>query len=292
MTLGKTPKLLIPALAFGCAPSAAWAGLLDRAYLQYLTGDGVRAHPVVHLTWGVTLISLAVIVIISAVVVTASIRRGPRPTPAADGKLPVGRRGSGLSWIYVGTGLSTVVLLAVSIWTMVTLAAVAKPPVQPGLTIEIHGHQWWWEALYVSDQPSKMFRTADDFHIPVGVPVRLNLVGDDVIHSFWVPALSGKMDTIPGQNNSLWIEADRPGTYRGQCTEYCGQQHAHMGFTVTARPAGRISGLVGASARAGAGPAQSAGSARARQFSSRVAVRVTRLAARTRTVLSARTSVT
>ncbi len=159
---------------------------------------------------------------------------GLGPHPLRDGKLPVGRRGSGLSWIYVGTGLSTVVLLAVSIWTMVTLAAVAKPPVQPGLTIEIYGHQWWWEALYVSDQPSKIFRTADDFHIPVGVPVRLNLVGDDVIYSFWVPALSGKMDTIPGQNNSLWIEADRPGTYRGQCTEYCGQQHAHMGFTVTA----------------------------------------------------------
>ena len=81
-----------------------------------------------------------------------------------------------------------------------------------------------------------MVHTADDFHIPVGKPIRFNLIGGDVIHSFWVPALSGKMDTIPGQTNTMWLEADRPGTYRGQCTEYCGKQHAHMGFTITAEP--------------------------------------------------------
>ena len=219
--------------AFLAATAPANAGPLEQAYLQFLTGAGARAYPVVQLTWIVLGISVAVMVIIGALVVAASLRRKTSPS-GFGGKLPVAREPGGLAWIYVGTGISTLVLLAVSVSTMVTLSAVAKPPNQPGLSIEVHGHQWWWEALYVSPQPAKMFRTGNDFHIPVGLPVEIKLIGDDVIHSFWVPALSGKMDTVPGQTNTLWIEADKPGTYRGQCTEYCGEQHAHMGFTVTA----------------------------------------------------------
>ncbi|HEX4027287.1 MAG TPA: c-type cytochrome, partial [Rhizomicrobium sp.] len=81
----------------------------------------------------------------------------------------------------------------------------------------------------------RQFTTANEIHIPVGRPVRLRLIGSDVIHSFWVPQLAGKMDAIPGQTNETWIEADRPGTYRGQCTEYCGLEHARMGFLVVAQ---------------------------------------------------------
>ena len=219
-----------------CSAVGARAASLENAPLQYLSGSGARAYPVVQLTWAVIGISIAVMVIIALLVLVACLKRKPPAPSTPDGKAPIGREGPGLEWIYIGTGLSTLVLLVVSVWTMMTINAVATPPNQPGLTIEVHGRQWWWEALYVSDQPSKMFRTADDIHIPVGIPVQLNLIGDDVIHSFWVPALSGKMDTVPGQTNTLWIEADKPGVYRGQCTEYCGQQHAHMGFTVTADP--------------------------------------------------------
>ena len=82
----------------------------------------------------------------------------------------------------------------------------------------------------------RSFTTANEIHIPVGQPVRVKLVGVDVIHSFWVPALAGKTDLIPGQTNTTWLEADAPGVYRGQCTEYCGQQHAHMGLQVIASP--------------------------------------------------------
>jgi len=217
------------------APSLAGAGWRE-APLQYLTGAGTRAYPVVHLTWGVIIISAAVVAIIATLVLIACLKRNAPLTPDADGRLPVERAGAGVAWIYVGTAISTLVLLATSVWTMMALADVAQPPNEPAMTIEVHGHQWWWEVLYVSKEPSRMFRTANDIHIPVGVPVRFNLTGDDVIHSFWVPALSGKMDTIPGQTNSMWLEADKPGTYRGQCTEYCGQQHAHMAFTVTADP--------------------------------------------------------
>jgi cytochrome c oxidase subunit 2 len=81
-----------------------------------------------------------------------------------------------------------------------------------------------------------VFETATEIHIPVGVQVLVRLHGADVIHSFWVPQLSGKTDAIPGQTNTSWIEADKPGRYLGQCTEFCGAQHAHMQFEVVAEP--------------------------------------------------------
>jgi cytochrome c oxidase subunit 2 len=72
--------------------------------------------------------------------------------------------------------------------------------------------------------------------VPVGVPVRIHGTSVDVIHSFWVPSLHGKMDLIPGRQTQIWVQADRPGVYRGQCAEFCGYQHAHMGFVVVAEP--------------------------------------------------------
>lgn len=104
------------------------------------------------------------------------------------------------------------------------------------LTIELIGHQWWWEARYQDPAASNIFTTANEIHIPVGVPVTFSLKATDVIHSFWVPNLSGKRDLIPGKINTLWLQADKAGVYRGQCAEYCGLQHAHMGLWVVAEP--------------------------------------------------------
>jgi cytochrome c oxidase subunit 2 len=105
-----------------------------------------------------------------------------------------------------------------------------------GLTVEITGHQWWWEVRYNDVDASNIFTTANEIHIPVGVPVTFSLKGGDVIHSFWVPNLSGKKDLIPGKINTMWLEADKPGVYRGQCAEYCGLQHARMALWVVADP--------------------------------------------------------
>ncbi|MDP2248015.1 MAG: cytochrome c oxidase subunit II [Nitrosomonadales bacterium] len=102
------------------------------------------------------------------------------------------------------------------------------------LTVEIIGHQWWWEVNYLNADGNPMARTANEIHIPVGKPVRLLLKSNDVIHSFWVPNLNGKTDMIPGKTNSSWMQADNPGVFRGQCTEFCGKQHAHMAFSVVA----------------------------------------------------------
>ena len=105
-----------------------------------------------------------------------------------------------------------------------------------GLTIEVTGHQWWWEIRYTDVDASNIFTTANEIHIPVGVPVMFTLHGADVIHSFWVPNLAGKKDLIPGKVNTIWLQADKPGVYRGQCAEYCGLQHAQMALWVVAEP--------------------------------------------------------
>lgn len=105
-----------------------------------------------------------------------------------------------------------------------------------GLSIELSGHQWWWEVRYNDVDASNIFTTANEIHIPVGVPVVFSLRSTDVIHSFWVPNLSGKKDLIPGKINTIWLQADKPGVYRGQCAEYCGLQHAKMALWVVAEP--------------------------------------------------------
>lgn len=104
------------------------------------------------------------------------------------------------------------------------------------LTLLVTGQQWWWKVTYEDSQPNRVFTTANEIHIPVGEPVLIKLESSDVIHSFWIPSLTGKMDAITGRQNQIQIQADRPGTYRGQCAEFCGLQHAHMGLLVIAEP--------------------------------------------------------
>jgi cytochrome c oxidase subunit II len=151
-------------------------------------------------------------------------------------KAPIGADEGGLNWLWIGVGVSALVLLFSIVWTVKVLAQIQAPSARPAVTIEVTGKQWWWQARYLSDDVSQQFATANEIHIPTGVPVRLKLIGGDVIHSFWVPQLAGKMDAIPGQTNETWIEASAPGTYRGQCTEYCGLQHSKMALLVVAVP--------------------------------------------------------
>jgi cytochrome c oxidase subunit 2 len=99
------------------------------------------------------------------------------------------------------------------------------------LTVQVIGHQWWWEVRY----PGTPAVTANEIHIPARTPVNLEVTTADVIHSFWVPQLNRKIDTIPGQVNRIELNADHPGTFRGQCAEFCGIQHAHMAMRVIAQ---------------------------------------------------------
>jgi cytochrome c oxidase subunit II len=100
------------------------------------------------------------------------------------------------------------------------------------ISITVTGHQWWWEVRYDNPQADQTLTTANEIHIPVNTPVLIKTASADVIHSFWVPALHGKRDLIPGQSSAFWIRADQEGTFRGQCAEFCGHQHAHMAVHV------------------------------------------------------------
>jgi cytochrome c oxidase subunit II len=201
--------------------------------LGYLDAAGPRAHTILPLTWFTLAVSVAVCIIIGILLWMGARRaRSGLNTPIES--VPVNRGGDGLRWITLGLLISAVPLLITLVWTMVALAAVSGPPDHPALTLDVTGRQWWWDVRYEADKPSEVFNTANEIHIPVGVPVLVRLHGGDVIHSFWVPKLSGKTDAIPGQTNLSWMEAREPGRYRGQCSEYCGQQHAHMAFEVVA----------------------------------------------------------
>ncbi len=224
---------------------ALWPGAISAAHAQegpvlshglsYMTAFGPRNYPVVSLLYGVIAISLAVVAITGILVLAGSLLRGSNRVALAS--IPLERPSSGLSFIYVGIAITTLVLFAAVIWNYVVLAAVALPPRNPAATLKVTGHQWWWEVAYSAHANAQPFTTANEIHIPLGKPVRIELATADVIHSFWVPALTGKTDTIPGQRNVTWMQADRLGIYRGQCTEYCGQQHAKMGLIVVAEPA-------------------------------------------------------
>lgn len=142
----------------------------------------------------------------------------------------------GIAVIIVGgIALPLLTLTILAVLTVRTLITLAAPPTPAALTVSVIGHQYWWEVRY----PDVGVVTANEIHVPAGSPVNLEVTSTDVIHSFhsfWVPQLMGKLDTIPGQTNRSWFEADQPGTYRGQCAEFCGQQHAQMAFQVVADP--------------------------------------------------------
>lgn len=103
-------------------------------------------------------------------------------------------------------------------------------PDDDALRIVVTAHQWWWQVQY----PDRGIEVRNTIHIPVATPVDVHLTSGEVIHSFWVPRLAGKLDVLPGRTNILRLQADRPGRYQGQCAEFCGIGHAHMRFEVIA----------------------------------------------------------
>lgn len=207
---------------------------MSSAPLGFLDAAGHRAQVILPLTWFTLIVSVLVCVAIAALL-WIGIKRHRSLASADIQSVPVQRGGNGLGWISWGLTISAVPLLITLVWTMVALAKASGPPSDPALILDVTGHQWWWEVRYDSAQPAEIFTTANEIHIPTGVPVLVRLHGGDVIHSFWVPKLSGKTDTIPGQTNLSWMQAAAPGRYRGACTEFCGSQHANMGLEVVAQ---------------------------------------------------------
>lgn len=114
--------------------------------------------------------------------------------------------------------------------------SLSQQPPENALEVRVTGWMWWWQIEYLDDKGNTIATTANELHVPVDRPVMLYLESGDVIHSFWVPQLHGKTDLIPGRTNTSWFQADVAGTFRGQCAEFCGLQHALMGFLVVSEP--------------------------------------------------------
>ena len=156
--------------------------------------------------------------------------------------------------VAVCTAMTVVLLFVLLVASVMTHRGLAMLTTHDALTIDVTGHQWWWEVQYEAAVPAERVTTANEIHIPVGQPVLLKLTSRDVIHSVWVPNLHGKTDLIPGYVTSTWVQADAPGVFRGQCAEFCGVQHAHMALVVVAEPEEKFQAWLAQQRQAAASP--------------------------------------
>jgi len=201
---------------------------------------GPQAGRIESLWWFFFWVLLAVFVIVIATLLVSLSRghRGIQQEPLEQTHEPSEATEQRLTrTVSVATAITIIilfVLLIVSIGTGKEISDLGGK--QNAMIVEITGNQWWWNIRYLSNNASQILTTANEIHIPVGRPVMIRGMSQDVIHSFWVPNLHGKRDLIPSRVTTEWIEADRPGRFRGQCAEFCGLQHAHMALWVVAEP--------------------------------------------------------
>jgi cytochrome c oxidase subunit 2 len=153
--------------------------------------------------------------------------------------------GKRLIWVG-GVAFPFVVLTLLLIYGLTLTRSLSDPITGDEMRIRVTGEMWWWRVTYLDRAGQEIVHDANEIHIPVGRPVVLELESADVIHSFWVPRLSGKLDMIPGRRNLLRIQSDRVGVFGGQCAEYCGGPHALMGISVVAHEPAAFARLIAA----------------------------------------------
>ena len=198
-----------------------------------LDPQGPVSQAMADLWWLMLGLGLVVFVAVVVVLVLGLFRRRPAGEPPPDRQ----RRKSFGRWFVVGGVVVPLVILLVVFGATVRAMRFVPTSAPPeALVIEVVGHQFWWEVRY----PDRGVTARDELHLPVGRPVNLRLSSADVIHSFWVPELAGKMDLLPDHPNTLVLQADQPGEHRSRCAEYCGLEHTRMVLTVVAEPEDRF----------------------------------------------------
>jgi cytochrome c oxidase subunit II len=218
-----------------------------------------QSQDIATLFWWMTGVSAVGLAVVIGLLLYAWMRSGRR---GAGGDTTGPKPGERVGWYVVVIGGVVVPILLITALFVVANLFVIKTTEAPAAnatkrTILVIGHQWWWEVRY----PGTSAVTANEIHIPVRTPVRLEVRTDDVIHSFWVPELNRKIDTLPGTTNAIELYADAVGRYRGQCAEYCGLQHAHMGIWVDAEPPAKFAQWLAGQSRPAAAPKGSLASA-------------------------------
>jgi cytochrome c oxidase subunit 2 len=214
-------------------PSSAALLLAVLAGQNVLHPHSPAEHSISVLWWVMLVGAWIGLTLVAVLLLLGWIRRNRESLPFGGGERAATR-------LVVGLGIATpiVVLTGLFLWSDIFVIRSTAAPARnsTALTVQVTGHQWFWEIRY----PGVEAVTANELHIPVDT--RVNVVGTtaDVIHSFWVPELNRKIDVIPGRTNRVLLYADRAGTYPGQCAEFCGLQHAHMELLVVAEPRARF----------------------------------------------------
>lgn len=189
---------------------------------------GAGADRIARLSWFLIILAAVVFAAVLVIMAIAAARNRRR-------ELTVDLRSRSTALVLWGGAIVPgLILLVIFVGGMSIMGTFPTPTAPRQLTIHVTAHQWWWQIDYDYPALQQRFVSANELHIPVGIPVKVYLTSADVIHSFWVPRLQGKLDVIPGDTNDLRLLASEPGTYRGQCAEFCGLQHAHMGIVVVA----------------------------------------------------------
>lgn len=181
-----------------------------------------EASQIAGLWWFMFAVLAAAFVLVIALTVWAVFARPKDPSRPPGG---------GNGFIIAGGIVLPSVVVVTFLFASLNVSLSLRQP-REGMVIQVTGHQWWWDVRY----PGQGIVTANEIYIPAGEPVRLELKSADVVHSFWVPNLHGKMDALPDVVTRFWLHAEEPGSWRGQCAEFCGRQHAWMAFEVVALP--------------------------------------------------------
>lgn len=200
--------------------------------IDALNAAGPQAGRIADLTLLMVALGAAVYVVVIGAMLYAA-RRGARRRQVAAGAAVEHQM---TRWVGGAVGATVVVLLVLLALNFRTGRALASFGDADAITIQVVGQQWWWHVEYMDPAPSRRLITANEIHVPVGRRIRLLTQSRDVIHSFWAPNVHGKIDLIPGYGGTTYFQVDEPGIYYGRCAEFCGHQHAHMGFTVVAQP--------------------------------------------------------
>lgn len=195
--------------------------------------QGPVARSIADLYWIMFVAAVVVLAIVDGAIIYAGIKFRERPGHIAQQFH--GHNMLELTWTIIPTIM--VVSFSVLSWQKLDFINNSRGG-DVGMVIQAEGSQWAWTFSYPQEDRFKLLegylRTGEELHIPVGMKVRIELSAKDVIHSFWVPSLGGKKDAVPGRATDLWLQADKPGTYKGQCLEFCGDGHADMLITLVA----------------------------------------------------------
>jgi cytochrome c oxidase subunit 2 len=200
--------------------------------LSILNPAGPQAQELADLTNLFLVVCTVVWTLVMIALAAAMMRRREdiNPNPAAiESKADE----SATKIVLTAVAISFLIIVGLSLRSFYSSRVLAQVG-EPALTIELTGNQWWWDVRYQNPDPQKILVTANEVHIPTGTVVTFKLRANDVIHSFWVPQLTGKEDLIPGHTNYLTFLASEPGVYTGPCAEFCGLQHAYMTLSVVA----------------------------------------------------------